>query len=143
MSVKLGEMDVYARIGEAGFTDLVRRFYLKVRGDPLISPMYPPDDWAGSERRLRLFLIQRFGGPQTYTDERGHPMLRGRHLPFPIDKAAAGRWLSLMNQAMDESLAAGAFTREAADILWPFFVGGAEFMINRQPPAGPDHAPPG
>ena len=143
MSVKIGEMSVYAQIGEAGFTDLVHRFYVKVRGDGLISPMYPPDDWAGSERRLRLFLIQRFGGPQTYSDERGHPMLRGRHVGFPIDQTAAGRWLSLMKEALAESQAAGALTPQAAEVLWPFFVGGAEFMINRSDGADVGEAPAG
>ena len=82
---------VYERIGEAGFADLVGRFYAKVRGDDLIGPMYPPGDWDAAERRLRMFLVQRFGGPSTYTDERGHPRLRMRHAPFPIDRAAAER----------------------------------------------------
>ena len=136
MSATIGEMSVYAQIGEAGFTDLVRRFYARVRGDALISPMYPTGDWEGSERRLRLFLIQRFGGPQTYSEERGHPMLRGRHVGFPIDKTAAGRWLSLMKEALAESIAAGTVTPQAAEVLWPFFEGGAEYMINRQAASG-------
>ncbi len=131
MSVKIGEQSVYQQVGEAGFTELVSRFYQKVRVDEVVGAMYPPDDWAGSERRLRLFLIQRFGGPQAYSDERGHPQLRGRHLGFPITPHAAERWLTLMNQAMTESLAAGALTREAAEVLWPFFVDGAAFMVNR------------
>lgn len=130
-------MTLYDQIGEAGFADLIARFYAKVRADDLIGPMYPPDDWDSAERRLRLFLIQRFGGPAAYSAERGHPRLRGRHLPFPIDRAAAERWLTLMNRAMQESLAAGAMTREAAEVLWPFLVNTARFMINRGPDAGP------
>ena len=131
MSVKIGEMQVYARIGEAGFSDLISRFYAKVRQDDLVGPMYPRNDWENAQRRLRMFLIQRFGGPETYGGERGHPRLRARHASFRIDRQAAGRWLGLMQQAMQESLEAGAITPDAAEVLWPFFVSSAEFMINR------------
>lgn len=123
---------VYELVGEAGFSDLIGRFYARVREDDLIGPMYPEDDWENAERRLRLFLIQRFGGPMTYSEERGHPRLRMRHSPFPIDQPAAERWLELMNQSMQECLAAGTVSREAADMLWPFFVNTAAFMVNRQ-----------
>jgi hemoglobin len=143
MSVRIGEMSVYERVGEAGFTDLVRRFYSRVRNDDLVGPMYPPADWEGSERRLRLFLIQRFGGPQTYSQERGPPMLRARHSAFPIDRAAAGRWLALMRRAMADSLAAGALSAEAAEVLWPFFVDGAEFMVNWEPSPARDQGAAG
>ena len=128
---------VFGLIGEAGFTDLIARFYAKVRVDDLIGPLYPPDDWENAERRLRMFLIQRFGGPDTYSQERGHPRLRGRHLPFPIDKAAADRWLALMNQSLKECQAAGTVTQEAAKMLWPFFVNTAMFMMNREEPQVP------
>lgn len=131
MSVQIGEMQVYQQIGEAGFTDLIARFYSKVRQDDVIGPMYPPDDWENAQRRLRMFLIQRFGGPQTYSEQRGHPRLRLRHAPFPITERAAGRWLELMNQAMQEALEAGTITRQAAEVLWPFFESTARFMINR------------
>ena len=122
---------VFEQIGEAGFTDLIHRFYARVRTDDLISPMYPDEDWDGAEWRLRMFLIQRFGGPMTYSEQRGHPRLRMRHDPFPIDQPAAERWLTLMNASMQESLAAGTITKEAAEVLWPFFVGTARFMMNR------------
>ena len=124
---------VYDRTGEAGFADLIGRFYAKVRADDTIGPMYPPDDWEQAERRLRTFLIQRFGGPTTYSDERGHPRLRMRHAPFPIDQKAAERWLTLMNRAMQESLAAGKITEDVAAELWPYFVDTARFMMNRKP----------
>jgi hemoglobin len=136
MSVSIGEHRLYERIGEAGFTDLVARFYARVRGDDILGPMYPEADFDGAERRLRLFLIQRFGGPHTYDAERGHPRLRARHNPFPIDRPAAERWLLLMNQAMQEAIDARTIDRPAADILWPFFVQTASFMINRDAPAG-------
>lgn len=128
----IDDRKVFEQIGEAGFTDLIGRFYAKVRQDDLIGPMYPEGDWENAERRLRLFLIQRFGGPMTYSEQRGHPRLRMRHDPFPIDQAAAERWLTLMQASLKESVAAGTVTREAADMLWPFFVGTARFMINRE-----------
>ena len=124
-------MTVYEQIGDAGFTDLIGRFYTKVRADDTIGPMYPPDDWEQAERRLRGFLIQRFGGPTTYSDDRGHPRLRMRHAPFPINQAAAERWLTLMNQSMQDALAANAITEEVAAELWPYFVETARSMINR------------
>ena len=125
-------MSVYDRIGEAGLADLVGGFYARVRDDDLIGPMYPPGDWEQAERRLRMFLVQRFGGPSTYSDERGHPRLRMRHAPFPIDQSAAERWLTLMNQSMQESLAAGAITQDVAAELWPYFVDTARFMMNQK-----------
>src|SRR5437868_1161722 len=91
---------VYARIGEEGFTRLVAGFYRRVAGDEILSAMYPKEDLAGAERRLREFLIQRFGGPQTYSQQRGHPRLRMRHAPFAIDQRARDRWVSLMEAAL-------------------------------------------
>ena len=78
---------VYERIGPEGFERLVRAFYRRVAADPLLSAMYP-EDVEPAERRLRLFLIQLFGGPATYSEERGHPRLRKRHMGFRIDQAA-------------------------------------------------------
>ncbi|MEL7238903.1 MAG: hypothetical protein AAGK78_08565, partial [Planctomycetota bacterium] len=72
MTNPLAEAKLYEQLGEEGFADLVRRFYERVRTDDILSPMYPQSDWEGAERRLLLFLIQRFGGPTTYSDERGH-----------------------------------------------------------------------
>lgn len=133
MSVaRADEQTIYEAIGEAGFTDLVGRFYAKMRRDDLVGRMYPDDDWEGSEWRLRMFLIQRFGGPTNYSQQRGHPRLRARHAPFPVDKAAAGRWLLLMREALEESVAAGSVTPEAAQALWPYFADTAAFMINQQ-----------
>src|SRR5690606_32376779 len=101
-----GAMDPLASlcdvVGEARLRALVAAFYRRVRTDDLIGPMYPPDDWAGAEKRLADFLIYRFGGPPTYLEERGHPRLRGRHLPFAIGEAERDRWLQLMESAMTE-----------------------------------------
>ena len=78
------EHQVYSHIGDEGFARLIAAFYRQVPGDDILSRMYPAKDLAGAEQRLRDYLIYRFGGPQRYVEERGHPRLRGRHLPFAI-----------------------------------------------------------
>lgn len=123
----LNEQDVYAVIGEEGFRKLAGAFYRQVPDDDILGPMYPPDDLPGAEWRLREFLIGRFGGPQTYVEERGHPRLRMRHMPFAIDTAAAERWLVLMDNALREA----ALPAEAEDLLRSFFVMVAASMRNR------------
>ena len=99
------ELDLYAAIGEDGFRRLIAAFYRQIPGDPILGPMYPAHDLAGAESRLRDFLVGRFGGPQRYIEQRGHPRLRMRHAPFPIDPAARERWLELMDAAIDEAAA--------------------------------------
>jgi hemoglobin len=118
--------DVYAVIGEEGFQRLVGAFYAQVPGDDILGPMYPPDDLAGSEERLRLFLIGRFGGPATYMEKRGHPRLRMRHAPFRLDEAARNRWVQLMDRALDEA----GLPAEAVQVLRPFFHEVATFLRN-------------
>ena len=118
---------VYGLIGEAGFERLVAAFYRRVRGDDVLSPMYPEHDFAGAEQRLRDFLVQRFGGPNRYSQQRGHPRLRMRHFPFAIDKAARDRWVSLMEAALEEA----QLPEGAVAPLRRFFHDGATFMINR------------
>ncbi|MEM9413241.1 MAG: globin [Planctomycetota bacterium] len=88
--------------GEDEIIAMVSAFYRRVREDDLIGPMYPDDDWIGAEKRLRDFLVFRFGGSDRYIQERGHPRLRMRHMGFKIDSAARDRWLELMNEAMQE-----------------------------------------
>jgi len=91
---------LYERVGgEAFFVELVDRFYDGVAGDPLLRPMYPAD-LADSRRHLTLFLMQYWGGPTTYGDERGHPRLRRRHAPHVIDDVARDRWLTHMRAAL-------------------------------------------
>jgi hemoglobin len=94
---------VFERVGgSAFFEQLVKAFYVGVRSDPVLLALYPqPDDLAGAERRLALFLTQYWGGPTTYSDERGHPRLRMRHAAYPIDDAMRDRWLAHMNAAID------------------------------------------
>jgi len=114
-------------IGEDGFDRLVRAFYRQVPGDDILGPMYPPHDLEGAAVRLRDFLIGRFGGPQRYIEQRGHPRLRARHAPFVIDQRARDRWVALMTRALDET----ALPSEVDDLLRAFFHSTATFMINR------------
>src|SRR5688572_8569045 len=99
----LDDLSVYGQIGDEGFRRLVRAFYAQVPNDDLLGPMYPTDDLEGAEDRLLRFLIGRFGGPQRYIAERGHPRLRQRHAPFAIDQRARDRWVTLMTRALDET----------------------------------------
>ncbi len=123
----MDEAGVFEAIGEEGFARLVAAFYRRIPADPLLGPMYPPHDLDGAERRLRDFLVGRFGGPPRYVAERGHPRLRMRHAPFAIDAAARDRWVELMGQAFDEAKLPAA--AEAA--LRPFLGEVATFLINR------------
>ena len=121
------ENEIYAHVGADGFERLVHAFYSKVPGDPILGPMYPKHDMEGAEQRLRDYLIYRFGGPQTYVEQRGHPRLRGRHMPFPITQAARDRWMELMGGALMES----QFPEDVEPALRAFFDHLATFMINR------------
>ena len=124
----LTEEQVYARIGEDGFTRLVRGFYAQVPNDAVLAPMYPAADLAGAEERLRDFLVGRFGGPNRYIEQRGHPRLRMRHMPFAIDRTARDRWVQLMDRALDEA----DIDQAARELLREFLHGMATFMVNRK-----------
>lgn len=114
-------------IGNAGFERLVAAFYQQVPQDDILGPMYPANDLAGAEQRLRNFLIFRFGGPPVYLEERGHPRLRMRHAPFAVNPAASARWVLLMNRALE----AAALPEDATTVLRAFFESTAEFLQNR------------
>lgn len=90
------------QFGEQEVTDLVAAFYRRIRADDLLAPLYPDADWEGAEKRLRGFLIYRFGGSDQYIQERGHPRLGMRHAPFKIGIEERDRWLQLMANAMVE-----------------------------------------
>jgi Truncated hemoglobins len=124
--IDMDEGDIYAIVGEDGFERLVRAFYAKVPSDPILGAMYPPHDLAGAEQRLRDFLIGRFGGPPRYVEQRGHPRLRMRHMPFRLDEAARDRWVALMNGALDEA----ALPAEVTSLLREFFAATATFLRN-------------
>ena len=123
----MDETAIYSMIGEDGFIRLVAAFYRQVPGDAILGKMYPPDELAAAEQRLRDFLIYRFGGPQRYIEERGHPRLRARHIPFHIDRAARDNWMQLMNNAFAEA----ALPAEAEQFLRAFFEQMSTFMINQ------------
>ena len=124
----MDDQQIYAAIGEDGFHRLVAAFYRRVPGDDILAPMYPAADLAGAERRLRDFLVGRFGGPLRYLEQRGHPRLRMRHVPFAIDPAARERWLTLMTAALDEA----KLPPDVDAILREFFAGVSEMLINRR-----------
>lgn len=125
----MNDGDVYSRIGDDGFARLVGAFYRRVRTDDVLGPMYETSvghDWAAAEWRLREFLVGRFGGPMRYVEQRGHPRLRMRHAPFPVDVAAAERWLTLMAEALGEA----KLGEEVEAVLWPYFHSTAAAMVN-------------
>ena len=107
---------------------IVRRFYEGVATDDVLGPMYPAEDLAdgSAERRLRLFLAQYWGGPTTYSEQRGHPRLRMRHAPFKVNPAARDRWLAHMRVAVDELDLPPAY--EA--VLWDYLERAAHSMVN-------------
>lgn len=119
--------------GRDAFTRLVSRFYAGVRTDELLAPMYPQDDWDGSEERLRMFLEQYWGGPTTYSERRGHPMLRRRHLPFAVTPEARDRWLAHMRVAVDEL----GLAPDLEQTLWDYLVRAAHAMVNTDGPERP------
>jgi len=123
----MDEMALYPVIGEEGFARLVAAFYRQVPNDDILGPMYPAEDLHGAEERLRDFLIGRFGGPQRYIEQRGHPRLRMRHGPFHIDQAARDRWMKLMDNAFAEA----ALPAEAEQHLREFLSQVATFMIHQ------------
>jgi hemoglobin len=127
MKESMDEARLYEVVGEDGFARLVAAFYRRVPTDEILGPMYPPHDLAGAEQRLRDFLVFRFGGPQRYIAERGHPRLKIRHAPFAVDQAARDRWLALMSAALEEA----ALPPAAVQILRPFFEEVTTFLINR------------
>lgn len=121
------DTQLYVLIGDDGFTRLVAAFYKGVITDDILGPLYPANDMVGAEQRLREFLIQRFGGPDTYSQRRGHPRLRMRHARFPVTPGARERWLVLMDRALDEV----KLPVPAEQMLRQFFADSGTFLINR------------
>jgi len=132
---------LYERVGGMEFFErLVARFYRGVAADPPLRALYPDEELEPARHRLTLFLAQYWGGPKTYQEERGHPRLRMRHVPFAIDAQQRDRWLTHMRAAIAET---GLTTADAQE-LERYFAFAAESMRNRpitgQPPD--DLAPP-
>jgi hemoglobin len=113
--------------GEATIRAIVARFFTGVAADEILMGQYPEDDLDGAEERLALFLIQRWGGPATYSDVRGHPRLRMRHVPFAIGPAERDAWLRAMRVALDDAELDDAHR----DTLWEYLETTAHSMQNR------------
>jgi hemoglobin len=122
--------------GAETFDRLVRRFYQGVAGDPELRAMYPEEDLGPAEVRLRMFLEQYWGGPTTYSRERGHPRLRMRHMPFAVTPDMRDRWLKHMRVAVDEL----GLAEDQQLMLWDYLQRAAHAMVNtldENQPSGP------
>lgn len=123
----LPEDQIFSTVGADGFAKIAAAFYAQIPSDPILGPMYPKHDLAGAEERLRDFLLFRFGGDARYLETRGHPRLRMRHAPFPVDQAARDRWVRLMDNALETA----AVPEPARGALREFFGNTATFLQNR------------
>ncbi|MBW4720799.1 globin [Saccharothrix obliqua] len=112
--------------GYETFHKIVARFYEQVADDPVLRPLYPEEDLGPAEERFRLFLMQYWGGPHTYSDQRGHPRLRMRHAPFVIGPIERDAWLRCMRVAVDEA----DLTPEHRDQLWAYLEMAANSLMN-------------
>ncbi|NCZ77155.1 MAG: globin [Actinobacteria bacterium] len=112
--------------GQKTFNDLTSHFYALVAVNPVLRPMYPESDLHGAARRLQLFLEQYWGGPTTYSQERGHPRLRMRHGQFRISKTEHDAWISCMQAAVEVLEIADDLKSE----LWQYLTSAAAAMVN-------------
>jgi hemoglobin len=112
--------------GEPTFRKIVGRFYAEVAEDEVLRPIYPEEDLGPAEERLRLFLMQYWGGPHTYSDQRGHPRLRMRHAPFKIGPIERDAWLRAMRVAVDEAGLEEPYRQQ----LWNYLEMAAHSMMN-------------
>ncbi|MGW0430976.1 globin [Micromonospora sp. NPDC003197] len=115
--------------GEPTFRKLVDEFYAGVATDPVLRPMYPEDDLGPASDRMRLFLMQYWGGPNTYSAQRGHPRLRMRHAPFRVGTVERDAWLRQMRRAVDSL----DLPEEYDHMLWDYLERAAHFMVNVDP----------
>lgn len=123
---------VYDMIGsDEPFRELVDRFYAKVEADPVLRQVFP-DDLEDGKRWQFLFLLQYFGGPARYMEERGHPRLRMRHFPFEINEEARDHWLDHMLTSIDEV----GIEEPARSIMRQYFERASAFLINQYPENG-------
>lgn len=120
-------MELFDAIGGTEtFRRLVKHFYEGVASDEVLKPMYPEEDLGPAEERLRMFLEQYWGGPSTYQEQRGHPRLRMRHMPFKVNPEARDRWLMHMRAAVDDLQLAPMHEEE----LWSYLERAAYAMLN-------------
>lgn len=121
-------MSIYDEMGgRATFEKLVSHFYALVAVDPVLKPMYPESDLKGAAQRLLMFLEQYWGGPTTYSEQRGHPRLRMRHAGFHIGELERDVWLRHMKSAVDDV----EMREELKEELWNYLVMAANSMVNQ------------
>jgi hemoglobin len=126
------EQLLFERVGgEAFFVRLVDRFYDGVVEDPVLVPLYPPEDLDGARARLTGFLVQFWGGPDDYSRVRGHPRLRMRHAPFAIGETQRLAWLRHMDAAVSAAVAAGELDAADRDRMRAYFERAALHMVNQ------------
>ena len=122
-------MTLYEQMGgRKTFENLVSHFYALVATDPILRPMYPDDDFKEAAERLLMFLEQYWGGPNTYSQLRGHPRLRMRHAQFKIGEKERDVWLSHMKSAVDSL----EIDNEMREQLWSYLVMAANSMVNQE-----------
>jgi hemoglobin len=119
--------------GAETFHRLIAAFYRRVAEDPILRPLYPEQDLGPAEDRFRMFLVQYWGGPKTYSEQRGHPRLRMRHAPFAVTPTARDRWLELMRAALDEVKLEADRDQE----IWTYLTMAAHSMVNTDEPQYP------
>ncbi|MDE0559604.1 cyanoglobin [Algoriphagus sp. NF] len=117
---------IYEAVGEEKIQELVHHFYQGVESNHELRKLYPEGDLKPAERRLYLFLVQVFGGPQTYSEERGHPRLRLRHMQWAIDPKMRNHWLNAMLEAMDKI----QLDQEVRELMMNYFIKVANHMVN-------------
>jgi hemoglobin len=121
------EGDIYQLVGgKEFFVKLCAKFYEGVAADPILKPMYPEEDLGPAAERLQLFLEQYWGGPTTYQEQRGHPRLRMRHMPFKINPAARQAWLTHMKAALDAQDIPDLYRAQ----IWGYLDRAATAMLN-------------
>ena len=112
--------------GYPTFVKIVDRFYEEVAADEVLRPLYPEEDLRPAAERFRLFLVQYWGGPTTYSERRGHPRLRMRHAPFKVTPTARDHWLRCFRAGLD----AANLTPEQDAQFWDYVTHAAQFMVN-------------
>lgn len=123
----MSETSFYDEIGGfETFRTIVSTFYAGVAEDEVLRPLYPEEDLGPAEERFLLFLVQYWGGPTTYSEQRGHPRLRMRHAPFAVNPEARDRWLHHFRAGLD----AADLTPEQDTRFWEYVTHAAQFMVN-------------
>jgi hemoglobin len=115
--------------GEETFRLLVHRFYAGVAEDEVLRPLYPEQDLSGAEDRLRMFLVQYWGGPTTYSEQRGHPRLRMRHVAWAVGERERDAWLAVMGSALDKQ----NLPEPARAAIWDHMERAAHSLVNTPP----------